>query len=67
MNWISVGEALPDTKFQRQMVIVATDKGIGTACYNDISKFHNAVLSGNTLYSTLVITHWMYLPAAPWS
>ena len=65
MKWISVGEALPETRSQFQMVIVATDKGVGTASYNKINEFYNVILNGGTQYSTLGITHWMYFPRAP--
>lgn len=65
MKWISVGEALPETRSQFQMVIVATNKGIGVASYNRINGFYNAILNSGTQYSRLEITHWMYLPDAP--
>jgi len=41
MKWISVGDALPETRAQFQMVLVATDKGVGTANYNKINDFNN--------------------------
>jgi len=65
MKWISVGDALPETRAQFQMVLVATDKGVGTACYNKINEFHNVNLTGGTQYSRLNISHWMYLPEHP--
>ena len=65
MKWISVGDALPETRSQFQMVIVATDKGVGFATYNKINHFHSIVLNGGTQYSRLSISHWMYLPEAP--
>ncbi|NIG74943.1 DUF551 domain-containing protein [Klebsiella sp. Ap-873] len=65
MKWISVGDALPETRAQFQMVLVATDKGIGVANYNKINEFCNVMLNGNKQYSRLQISHWMYLPEAP--
>lgn len=65
MNWISVGDAMPETRSQFQMVIVATEKGVGIANYNTINGFCNVNLNGGTQYSHNNISHWMYLPKAP--
>ncbi len=65
MQWVSVGEALPETRSQFQMVIVSTNKGIGVASYNAINGFYDAILNGGKQYSRLEISHWMYLPDQP--
>lgn len=65
MNWISVGDGLPETRSQFQMIIVATDKGVGVANYNKINGFDSVLLNGGEQYSRPNISHWMYLPAAP--
>ena len=65
MDWISVGDALPETRSQFQMIIVATDKGIGVANYNKINNFHSVVLNDGRQCVHLNISHWMYLPAPP--
>lgn len=41
MKWISVGDAMPETRSQFQMVIVATEKGVGAANYNLIKGFYS--------------------------
>ncbi|PKE30951.1 hypothetical protein CWS43_09730 [Rahnella sp. AA] len=65
MKWISVGDSLPETRSQFQMVIVASNKGIGVANYNKVNGFERVVLNGGTQYSRLEISHWMYLPEDP--
>lgn len=65
MKWISVGDELPETSSQYQMVIVATDRGIGVADYDKINGFVRVNLSGPTQHSHVDVTHWMYIPAQP--
>jgi len=65
MNWISVAERLPETTAEQQMVIVATDKGVGVADYNKINGFNNVSLNGSTQYMRQNITHWMPFPKHP--
>ncbi|MEL4885725.1 DUF551 domain-containing protein [Pectobacterium betavasculorum] len=63
MKWISVDDSLPNPGLYR--VIVATDKGIGSASYNPYNGFQAVTLNGSTQYSHLNVTHWMKFPEAP--
>ena len=63
MEWISVDESLPGSGHYR--VIIATDKGVGSANYNPYNGFQAVMLNGNTQYSHLTVTHWMPFPDAP--
>ncbi|AVN33530.1 MULTISPECIES: DUF551 domain-containing protein [Serratia] len=63
MKWISVGEKLPEAGLYR--VIVATDKGVGSANFNPINGFQAVTLNGSTQYSNLTVSHWMPFPDAP--
>ncbi len=65
MNWISVAERLPETTAEQQMVIVATDQGVGVADYNKINGFNNVSLNGRTQHMRQNITHWMPFPQHP--
>ncbi|NQS80542.1 DUF551 domain-containing protein [Pantoea agglomerans] len=65
MKWISIDENLPKTVRQFERFIVATDKGVGVAVYDNICGFNNVTLSGGTQYSQLKVSHWMPLPEHP--
>jgi len=65
MKWISIDQSLPKTVKQFERFIVATDKGVGVAEYDNIDGFGSVMLSGGTQYSHLKVTHWMPLPEHP--
>lgn len=65
MKWISVDEKLPQTSGQFDLVLVATDKGVGFATFDILREFSNVTVTGNRQYSSLEVTHWMPLPDAP--
>ncbi|EPA9111043.1 MAG: DUF551 domain-containing protein [Serratia liquefaciens] len=65
MKWISVEESLPETTFQFEKVIIASDKGVGIADYDEMNGFHGVILSGSTQHSHHKVSHWMPLPQRP--
>ncbi|MBD8250874.1 DUF551 domain-containing protein [Pantoea agglomerans] len=65
MKWISIEESLPKTVRQFERFIVATEKGVGVAVYDNIYGFNNVTLSGGTQHSHLKVSHWMPLPEHP--
>lgn len=65
MKWISVDEKLPQTTGQFDLVLVATDKGVGFATYDGLREFSRVTVTGNKQYSSLKVTHWMPLPDSP--
>lgn len=63
MEWISIDDSFPGSGLYR--VIIATDKGVGSANYNPLNGFQAIMLNGSTQYSSLEVTHWMPFPEAP--
>lgn len=63
MKWISVDEKLPEASLYR--VIIATDKGVGSANFNPINGFQAVLLNSSTQHTNLTVTHWMPFPDAP--